>query len=204
MKSLDRISFLTNVLVVACQRPSTEVGKLVKALVTYATEGKRTELNDIRLETFFDLIVQDLDMQRMASEEKSRKCSESAKCRTAKSPAKPVTTTRKAVCESAQIPADVELEPTDADVEEVVPDANATDDVARSFERLKAVYGKTGNNELQAFELWKNMSEEERNIAFANAQLKQGDSTPRSYLDIYLSNKQWEKEERYKQANTIF
>ena len=204
MKSLDRISFLMNVLVVACQRPSTEVGKLVKALVTYATEGKRTELNDIRLETFFDLIVQDLDMQRMASEEKSRKCSESAKCRTAKRPAKSVTTTRKAVCESAQIPADVEVEPTDADVEEVVPDANAADDVARSFERLKAVYGKTGNNELQAFELWKNMSEEERNIAFANAQLKQGDPAPRSYLDIYLSNKQWEKEERYKQANTIF
>ena len=83
MKSLDRMSFLTNVLVVACQRPSTEVGKLVKALVTYATDGTRTELNDIRLETFFDLIVQDLDMQRMASEEKSRKCSESAKSRTA-------------------------------------------------------------------------------------------------------------------------
>ena len=49
MKSLDRISFLTNVLIVACQRPSTEVGKLVKALVVYATEGKRTELNDIRI-----------------------------------------------------------------------------------------------------------------------------------------------------------
>ena len=63
MKSLERISFLTNVLAVACQRPSTEVGKLVKALVTYATDGTRTELNDIRLETFFDLIAQDLDMQ---------------------------------------------------------------------------------------------------------------------------------------------
>ena len=84
MKSLERISFLTNVLVVACQRPSTEVGKLVKALVTHATDGTRTELNDIRLETFFDLIAQDLDMQRMASEEKSRKCSESAKSRTAR------------------------------------------------------------------------------------------------------------------------
>lgn len=84
MKSLERISFLTNVLAVACQRPSTEVGKLVKALVTYATDGTRTELNDIRLETFFDLIAQDLDMQRMASEEKSRKCSESAKSRTAR------------------------------------------------------------------------------------------------------------------------
>ena len=65
----------------------------MKALVTYATDGTRTELNDIRLETFFDLIAQDLDMQRMASEEKSRKCSESAKSRTTRN------------CNAANIPA---------------------------------------------------------------------------------------------------
>ena len=66
MKSLERISFLTNVLAVACQRPSTEVGKLVKALVTYATDGTRTELNDIRLETFFDLRVPKAGLQETA------------------------------------------------------------------------------------------------------------------------------------------
>ena len=76
MKSLDRIPFLANVLIVACSRPNAEVGKLIKALVTYATDGKRTDLDDIRLEAYFDLIAQDFDSQRMAAEQKSRKCSE--------------------------------------------------------------------------------------------------------------------------------
>ena len=84
MKSLDRIPFLANVLIVACSRPNAEVGKLIKALVTYATDGKRTDLDDIRLEAYFDLIAQDLDSLRTAAEQKSRKCSESAKCRTAR------------------------------------------------------------------------------------------------------------------------
>ena len=48
------------------------------------------------------------------------------------------------------------------------------------------------------------MSEEERDKAFANAQQKQGDPAPRSYLDIYLSNKQWEKTDRYGQATALF
>lgn len=76
MKSLDRIPFLANVLIVACSRPNAEVGKLIKALVTYATDGKRTDLDDIRLEAYFDLIAQDLDSLRTAAEQKSRKCSE--------------------------------------------------------------------------------------------------------------------------------
>jgi len=84
MRSLDRFQFLANVLIVACARPNAEVGKLVKALVTYAIEGKRTDLGDLRLEAYFDLIAQDLDSQRMAAEQKSRKCSENAKCRTAR------------------------------------------------------------------------------------------------------------------------
>ena len=44
MKSLDRIPFLANVLIVACSRPNAEVGKLVKALVTYATDGNEPTL----------------------------------------------------------------------------------------------------------------------------------------------------------------
>ena len=63
MKSLDRFQFLANVLIVACARPNAEVGKLVKALVTYATEGTRTDLGALRLEAYFDLIAQDLDSQ---------------------------------------------------------------------------------------------------------------------------------------------
>ena len=203
MKSLERISFLTNVLVVACQRPSTEVGKLVKALVTYATEGKRTELNDIRLETFFDLIAQDLDMQRMISEEKSRKCSESAKSRTARN------------CNAANIPAKKTnaANATNSKQKANADDANesATDsassssgdaddsanfdaaDVTLSFERMKAVYVKVGNNESQAFDAWKQLSDDERSAAFAHVQRMQSDPNSRNYLFVYLRDKEWTK-----------
>ena len=203
MKSLDRISFLTNVLVVACQRPSTEVGKLVKALVTYATDGTRTELNDIRLETFFDLIVQDLDMQRMASEEKSRKCSESAKSRTARNGSSANSPTKKANASNA----------TNSKQKANADDANesATDsvsscsdnsdgsadfdaaDVTSSFERMKAVYIKLGNNESQAFDAWKQLSEDERLAAFAHVQRMLGDPNSRNYLFVYLRDKEWTK-----------
>ena len=202
MKPLERIPILANVLIVACERPATEVGKLVKAVVAYVTKGVKPPMDDIRLETYFGLIAQDLEAQRTAAEVKSHKCSESARCRTAKSPAKPSTVTRKTVCESVQVPADVEEGPTDTDADEVVYDANVSDDVASFFERLKAVYGKTGNNELQAFELWKNMSEEDRRAAFAHAQRMQGSSASRSYLFVYLRDRQWEYVERYEQPDT--
>ena len=203
MKSLERISFLTNVLVVACQRPSTEVGKLVKALVTYATDGTRTELNDIRLETFFDLIAQDLDMQRMASEEKSRKCSESAKSRTARNGSSANSPTKKANASNA----------TNSKQKANADDANesATDsvsscsdnsdgsadfdaaDATSSFGRMKAVYVKVGNNESQAFDAWRQLSEDERSAAFAHVQRMQGDPNSRNYLFVYLRDKEWTK-----------
>ena len=204
MKTSERIPLLANVLTAVCKRPSAEVGKLMKAVLAYVNEGKRTDFESQYLEAYYDLLVLDIDTQRSAAGEKSRKCSESAKCRTAKSPVKPSIATKKTAPELVKIPANAEIEPTDADVEEVVSDANEADDVAQSFERLKAVYGRTGNNELQAFELWKNMSEEERDKAFANAQQKQGDPAPRSYLDIYLSNKQWGNTDRYGQATALF
>ena len=79
----------------------------------------------------------------------------------------------------------------------VVSDVNAADDAAQSFERLKAVYDKTGTNGLQAFELWKKLSEEDRRAAFAHAQRMQGSSASRSYLFVYLRDRQWEYVERY-------
>ena len=203
MKSLERISFLTNVLAVACQRPSTEVGKLVKALVTYATDGTRTELNDIRLETFFDLIAQDLDMQRMASEEKSRKCSESAKSRTARngnvasSPAKKTNAAnasiskKKANADDANEPATESVSSCSGDADDSC-DFDAAD-VTSSFERMKAVYIKLGNNESQAFDAWKQLSENERSAAFAHVQRMQGDPNSRNYLFVYLRDKEWTK-----------
>jgi uncharacterized protein YdaU (DUF1376 family) len=203
MKSLDRISFLTNVLVVACQRPSTEVGKLVKALVTYAIDGTRTELNDIRLETFFDLVAQDLDMQRMASEEKSRKCSESAKSRTARNctvannPAKK-TNAANATNSKQKANADDANESATDSVSSCSGDSNDSAnfdaaDVTSSFERMKAVYIKLGNNESQAFDAWRQLSDDERSAAFAHVQRMQGDPNSRNYLFVYLRDKEWTK-----------
>lgn len=203
MKSLDRISFLTNVLVVACQRPSTEVGKLVKALVTYATEGKRTELNDIRLETFFDLIAQDLDMQRMASEEKSRKCSESAKSRTARngnaanSPAKKANIANATNSKQKANADDANESITDSVSSCSVYSNDSANfdaaDVTSSFERMKVVYIKLGNNESQAFDAWRQLSDDERSAAFAHVQRMQGDPNSRNYLFVYLRDKEWTK-----------
>ena len=203
MKLLDRLSFLTNVLVVACQRPSAEVGKLVKALVVYATEGKRTELNDIRLETFFDLIAQDLDMQRMASEEKSRKCSESAKSRTARNGSSANSPTKKTNAANAtnskqKADADDANESAANNVSSCSGDADDScdfdaADVTSSFERMKAIYVKVGNNESQAFDAWRQLSEDERSAAFAHVQRMQGDPNSRNYLFVYLRDKEWTK-----------
>ena len=96
MKPFERIPFLANVLIVACSRPNAEVGKLVKAVVTYVTEGTRTNLDDLRLQAYYDLLLQDIDSMRTAAEAKSRKCSESAKCRSVRNASSPVIPTKKA------------------------------------------------------------------------------------------------------------
>ena len=219
MKSLDRIPFLANVLIVACSRPNAEVGKLVKALVTYATDGKRTDLDDIRLEAYFDLIAQDLDSLRTAAEQKSRKCSESAKCRTASNgPTKKtnapnttnVTTAKpKAV---ADLSAESSATNTSTDVDIAVESrelsndnhpkdtatiGNTTNfsaaDVTSSFEQMKECYKKIGDNESQALAVWQQLSDDERTSAFAHVQRLQGDLSSRSYLYVYLRDKEWTK-----------
>ncbi len=45
MKSLERIPFLANVLIVTCSRPNAEVGKLVKSVVTYVTVENSNKLS---------------------------------------------------------------------------------------------------------------------------------------------------------------
>ena len=212
MKSLDRFQFLANVLIVACARPNAEVGKLVKALVTYATEGTRTDLGDLRLEAYFDLIAQDLDSQRMAAEQKSRKCSESAKCRTARNNSSANSSAKKANTASATNvanspnatnakPKAMEEAPTessdantsnDAGIIEAPNDFNACD-VTSSFERMKECYEKIGDNESQAFGVWQQLNEDERTSAFAYAQRLQGDLSSRTYLYVYLRDREWAK-----------
>ena len=69
MKTIERIPFLSNVLIVACTRMNnSDLGKLIKAVVTYATDGTRPAMVDLRLETYFDLIAQDLDSLRTAAD----------------------------------------------------------------------------------------------------------------------------------------
>ena len=212
MKPFERIPFLANVLIVACSRPNAEVGKLVKAVVTYVTEGTRTDLDDLRLEAYFDLIAQDLDSQRMAAEQKSRRCSESAKCRTARnnssanSPAKRanvanITNAANSSNATTAKPQTMEEMPTespdakssnDAGIAEESNDFNASD-VTSSFDRLKVIYKKVGDNESQAFGVWQQLSESERSAAFAHTQRLQGDLSSRSYLYVYLRDKEWTK-----------
>ena len=186
MKSIDRIPFLSNVLIVACSRMNnSDVGKLVKAVVAYATDGTRPAMDDLRLETYFDLIAQDLDSQRTAAEAKSRKCSESAKCRTTIKSAVRSGATKKTSDDTSSSVANDRDEKSDSGF-------NANDSTS-SFEQLKQVYGKTGNNESQAFDLWKLLTADERTAAFAHAQRLQGDLTTRSYLFVYLRDKEWNK-----------
>ena len=212
MKVSERISILANVLEVACSRPNNEVGKLVKAVVSYANEGIRPALDDIRLETYFDLIAHDLDTQRNAAEVKSRKCSESAKCRTtrngssANSPARRTNTANAATSKQKADADDDGESPTDDvssnddgsedsyDAAEPIlsSDFNASD-ATSSFEQMKAVYVKLGNNESQALEVWKQLSEDERTAAFAHVQLMQGAPASRNYLFVYLQDREWTK-----------
>ena len=224
MKSLDRFQFLANVLIVACARPNAEVGKLVKALVTYATEGTRTDLGDLRLEAYFDLIAQDLDSQRMAAEQKSRKCSESAKCRTVKNGSSSNSPAKKANAANAtntstpkpSAVADISTESSDANTsnnagnadesndsydnihsKETATGGNNNDfnasDATSSFDGMKECYEKIGDNESQTFGVWQQLNEDERTSAFAYAQRLQGDLSSRSYLYVYLRDKEWTK-----------
>ena len=186
MKTIDRIPFLSNVLIVACTRMNnSEVGKLVKAVVAYATDGTRPAMDDLRLETYFDLIAQDLDSLRTAAEVKSRKCSESAKCRTAKTTARPANVSKRAIDNPPASTANDSEEKSETDF-------NANDPTS-SFERIKQIYGKTGNNESQTFDTWKLLTADERTTAFANVQRLQGDLASRSYLFVYLRDKEWNK-----------
>ena len=221
MKSFDRIPFLANVLIVTCSRPNAEVGKLVKAVVTYATEGVKTDLDDLRLQAYYDLLIQDIDSMRTAAEAKSKKCSESAKCRAARnasSPAIPAKKANAANANTAKPKAIAENATTslitdaanDADISNVSKDSNEVthlvesnstvvssdfnaSDVTSSFDRLKVVYKKIGDNESQAFGVWQLLSERERTAAFAHTQRLQGDLSSRSYLYVYLRDKEWTK-----------
>ena len=221
MKPFERIPFLANVLIVACSRPNAEVGKLVKAVVIYVTEGTRTNLDDLRLQAYYDLLLQDIDSMRTAAEAKSKKCSDSAKCRTARTANSSTVPTKKANAANASTSKPQAIAKTaiasstsdatnDTDVSDESKDSNesiyltapnktaiSTDfnasDVTSSFDRLKVIYKKVGDNEPQAFGVWQQLSESERSAAFAHTQRLQSDLSSRSYLYVYLRDKEWTK-----------
>ena len=212
MKLPERFQFLANVLIVTCSRPNAEVGKLVKAVVTYVTEGTKTDLDDLRLQAYYDLLIQDIDSMRAAAEAKSRKCSESAKCRSARNASSIAIPARKANVANANksIPKAIadaakysdlsdEFKEPDESIHSMISDKtegscnfNASD-VTSSFDRLKVIYKKVGDNESQAFGVWQQLSESERTAAFAHTQRMQGDPSSRSYLYVYLRDREWTK-----------
>ena len=81
---------------------------------------------------------------------------------------------------------------TESDNATSIDGINASD-VTSSFDRLKVIYKKVGNNESQAFGVWQQLSESERTAAFAHTQRLQGDLNLRSYLYVYLRDKEWMK-----------
>ena len=81
---------------------------------------------------------------------------------------------------------------TESDNATSIDGINASD-VTSSFDRLKVIYKKVGNNESQAFGVWQQLSESERKAAFAHTQRLQGDLSLRSYLYVYLRDKEWMK-----------
>ena len=218
MKSLERFQLLANVLIVACSRPNAEVGRLVKAVVTYVTEGTRTDLGDLRLEAYFDLLIQDIDTLRIAAEAKSRKCSESAKCRSARNASSTAVPTKKANVANATT---LNKKTTDEYVNEALTadtsnaievfteseqsnDCEASDktegscdfnasNLTSSFEQMKECYKKIGDNESQALGVWQQLSESERTAAFVHTQRLQSDLGSRSYLYVYLRDREWTK-----------
>ena len=66
-------------------------------------------------------------------------------------------------------------------------------DVTSSFEQMKECYKKIGDNESQALAVWQQLSDDERTSAFAHVQRLQGDRSSRSYLYVYLRDKEWTK-----------
>lgn len=193
----------------------------MKAVVTYVTEGIKTDLDDLRLQAYYDLLVQDIDSMRTAAEAKSKKCSESAKCRAVRNASSPTAPTKrtnaanatsansKAIAETAMTSsiadtannADTSNESKDSNEGTHSTTTNGTvassdsnaSDVTSSFDRLKVIYKKVGDNESQAFGVWLQLSESERTAAFAHTQRMQGDLSSRSYLYVYLRDKEWTK-----------
>ena len=95
-------------------------------------------------------------------------------------------------CPDESKPSNDGIHSTEMDNAECADNFNASD-VASSFDRIKFIYKKIGDNESQAFGVWQQLSDSERTAAFAHTQRLQGDLSSRSYLYVYLRDKEWTK-----------
>lgn len=76
----------------------------------------------------------------------------------------------------------------------VLPMVSTTEnDTASTFARLRDLYNKTGDNESRAFELWQRLSAKDRAEALSYAESIAGNSGYRSYLYVFLRDKEWLK-----------
>lgn len=67
------------------------------------------------------------------------------------------------------------------------------DEAVPNFEKLRDVYNKTGGNENQALAKWQQLSDEEKINALAYAESIAGKRDNRSYLYVFLRDKEWTK-----------
>lgn len=74
----------------------------------------------------------------------------------------------------------------------VAPDS-AKGNVVPSFEKVRDVYSKTGDNETQARELWQRLSDEDKCNALVHAESIATKAGYRPYLFVFLRDKEWTK-----------
>jgi len=204
---------------VLCGRSNSDVGAMVKALYRNLTEGKAETFADGGMEVLYQLFVADLNNFRAAKQKQSETNSSNAQGKSAKGKSKTKKQKSDAAAEqdncstggngssdgNEESDADDSAEDSDvaatdddtagnADIAKPPEVANETSDrseTERSFAILRDLYNKTGDNESQAYDVWKRLTEIERASAYAHVQQLVARNGYRSYLFVYLRDKEW-------------
>lgn len=204
---------------VLCGRSNSDVGAMVKALYRNLTEGKAETFADGGMEVLYQLFVADLNNFRAAKQKQSETNSSNAQGKSAKGKSKTKKQKSDAAaeqdnCSTGGNGSSDGNEESDADGSAEGSDVAATDDESagnadiikppevasetsdrseteRSFAILRDLYNKTGDNESQAYDVWKRLSDTERASAYAHVQQLVARNGYRSYLFVYLRDKEW-------------
>lgn len=204
---------------VLCGRSNSDVGAMVKSLYRNFTEGKVEKFADGGMEVLYQLFVADLNNFRAAKQKQSETNSCNAQGKSAKGKSrikkqKSDATAEQDTCLTVDNGGNDGNEDSDDQKSPEDPNVSATDDdsansaditkppevaegmsnrceTGRSFAILRDLYNKTGDNESQAYDVWKQLSETERASAYAHAQQLVARNGYRSYLFVYLRDKEW-------------